>query len=201
MADKSFEWFNLTVYEIYVWWQDKGVGGQGWFYTAFGRHGKPHDELAAGRIEGCESDDLDGAIERTIWELGGVLNPDMFARDPVIGCAFWTRSESTPGPWRLDGDDFKHAGPRYHRIAAGHGYSDPNPDKISRGFGLTGVISYPDALLMASAPDLLTALAALLDFTIELLPGDSEQWPETVQKAIETVSNATTPESRQALLS
>lgn len=198
---RNFEWFNLNVCEIYVWWQDSGVGGQGWFYTAFGAGGRPHDELGSDRIDGCAQDDLDGAIDRAVWDLGGVLRPCMFAKDAAIGCASWTRSEATPGPWRLDTEDFVPVKPRYHCISAGHGYSDPDPAKISRGFSLSGIISYPDALLVASAPDLLTALAGLLDFTIELFPCDSDQWPEAVQKAIAAISNATTEESRQQLLS
>ncbi len=69
-----------------------------------------------------------------------------------------SEAKFTPGPWSLDrehspDDSYGHW---YHRITAGHGYSE-------NGFRLSGIVNPHDAHLIAAAPDMYEVLSEAME--------------------------------------
>jgi len=77
--------------EVKVYWDVQDPNSEAWAYAA-----TSDDGLAASGGLDAEADDIDGAIEEAISELGLDLTPDMFAREPNVdgGYAVWTAVES-----------------------------------------------------------------------------------------------------------
>ena len=71
---------------VKVYWDVQNPAAESWAYDATDGAGL----IASGGLE-AEGEDLDGAIEEAISELGLELTPDMFAREPNIdgGYAIW----------------------------------------------------------------------------------------------------------------
>jgi hypothetical protein len=66
-------------------------------------------------------------------------------------------AKHTPGPWRIDEDEYGHRlfCDEYHGVCAGKGF-------FPEGFRITGYMSHADARLIAAAPELLEALRLML---------------------------------------
>lgn len=93
-----------------------------------------------------------------------------------------SEAKFTPGPWSLDrehspDDSYGHW---YHRITAGHGYSE-------NGFRLSGIVNPHDAHLIAAAPELYEALYELVA-SIKLV--DPEYLQDEIEFASKTLAKA-----------
>jgi hypothetical protein len=71
----------------------------------------------------------------------------------------------TPGPWELDGPSTAHVTDEdYHNIRAGCGFWAEAKDQRESGFSISGHMSIADARLIVAAPELLEALAAVVNY-------------------------------------
>lgn len=86
----------------------------------------------------------------------------------------------TPAPWRVD-LDFKHTAIEYHQITALDGPRSDGP-----GFSITGCINIADAQLIASAPDLLEALRAIIRHGIE----EGDGYESVLKQAHDAINKA-----------
>jgi hypothetical protein len=77
--------------------------------------------------------------------------------------------KGTPGPWRVATKEDNHTvgildnGLPYNQVMAGNG------GYTCGGFNVCGILNQEDALLLASSPDLLQALIAMVDFPDEFM--------------------------------
>ena len=76
-----------TITDIRVGWDTQDSSNEGWAYWASDDNGL----IESGGID-ADADDLDGAIEAAISELGLDIRVDAFAREPHIdgGYALWS---------------------------------------------------------------------------------------------------------------
>ena len=74
--------------EVKIYWDTQDQSIEAWAYVATGVNGL----VSSGGLPEVGADDLDGAIEQAVSELGLDLTPDMFAREPNVdgGFAIWT---------------------------------------------------------------------------------------------------------------
>jgi hypothetical protein len=81
---------HRQITNIRVYWDSQDPRNEGWAYRACDDNGL----IASGGIEASD-DDLDGAIEAAVSELGIELRADQFAREPHQdgGWAEWDQSD------------------------------------------------------------------------------------------------------------
>lgn len=72
---------------IRIYWDSQDRDNEGWAWQAVDATGVH----SSGGIDVAPNENLDGAIQQAIWELGVDLLPHDFSREPEIegGVAFW----------------------------------------------------------------------------------------------------------------